>query len=111
MFNTLFKRPKARGFNFQPRYYDPVKDDLENRLAMYKTKDANTPEILDVERTKERIRSGFANKTRTSYYSTKSEDRKTSFRLIIIVACLFLIAYMLLRSDKILNFVKYFSGE
>lgn len=111
MFSSLFKRPKARGFNFQPRYYDPAKEDLENRLAKYKKSNDENPDELDLERTKERIRSGFASRNKTTYYSTKTEERRTSFRLIVIMAGLFLLAYMLLRSDKILNFVKYFSGE
>ncbi|MCB0646577.1 MAG: hypothetical protein KDC49_07935 [Saprospiraceae bacterium] len=110
MFNSIFKRPKARGFNYQPRYYDQAKEELQNRLAKYKKSEEGSEPDLDVELTKERIRSGFANRNRTTYYSTKMEDRKSSFRLIIIMACLFLLAYMMLRSDKILTFVESMSG-
>jgi hypothetical protein len=28
---TFFKRPKPRQFNYIPRYYDPVKEELEER--------------------------------------------------------------------------------
>ncbi len=111
MINNLFKRPKARGFNFQPRYYDPAKEDLQQRLAKYKkTEDGSTPDI-NIELTKERIRSGFSNRNRSSYSSTKDAERQSSVRLIIIMAGLFLLAFLMLRSDKILSFVQAMSGE
>lgn len=111
MISSLFKRPKSRGFNYQPRYYDPAKEDLQQRLAKYKkTEDGETPDI-NIELTKERIRSGFSNRNRSTYSSTKSAERQSSVRLIIIMAGLFLLAFLMLRSDKILSFVQAMSGE
>jgi len=31
MIFTFFKRPKPRSFNYQPLYYDPVKEEAEER--------------------------------------------------------------------------------
>ncbi|HOY11929.1 MAG TPA: hypothetical protein PLY70_02265 [Saprospiraceae bacterium] len=107
---SFFKRPKPNGFGFQPRFYDQAKEEREMRLAKYK-KQGDEDGVTDIKVTKDRIRSGFRSKGRSSYISTKDQDRQSSFRLLIIIAILAMLAYILLRSDKILNFVKLFSGE
>ncbi len=33
---SLFRIPDYKRFNFEPRYYDPVKEDIENRTARIK---------------------------------------------------------------------------
>lgn len=35
-FPSLFKLPTHLQFNYEPRYYDPVKDDIEERTAIIK---------------------------------------------------------------------------
>ena len=107
----LFKRRKPTGFDYKPRFYDPVKEDLENRLAKYKPSQGDFSDEEQIRKTKERIKYGFQNKGRTTYYSTKSEDRKSNYRLVVIVLILVMLTFMVLRSDKILSFLKVFSGE
>lgn len=34
---SLFRMPGYKRFNFEPRYYDPVKEDIKNRMARIKT--------------------------------------------------------------------------
>ena len=36
-FPSLIRLPKHKRFNFEPRYYDPVKEDIENRIAQIKS--------------------------------------------------------------------------
>jgi len=34
---SLFQMPNFKRFNFEPRYYDPVKEDIKNRMARIKS--------------------------------------------------------------------------
>ncbi len=36
-FPSLIRLPKHKRFNFEPRYYDPIKEDIENRIAQIKS--------------------------------------------------------------------------
>jgi len=36
-FPSLIRLPKNNHFDFEPRYYDPVKEDIENRIALIKS--------------------------------------------------------------------------
>jgi len=35
-FPSLIRLPRNKRFNFEPRYYDPIKEDIENRIAQIK---------------------------------------------------------------------------
>lgn len=107
---SFFKRPKPNGFAFQPRFYDQAKEEREMRLAKYRKQGEDVSESK-IEVTKDRIRSGFRSRSRTSYFSTKEQDRKSNFRILVIICILGLLAYMMLSSDKILNFVSMFSDN
>ncbi len=34
---SLFRMPQHKRFHFEPRYYDPVKEDIKNRMARIKS--------------------------------------------------------------------------
>ncbi len=36
-FPSLIRLPRNKRFNFEPRYYDPIKEDIENRVAQIKS--------------------------------------------------------------------------
>ena len=36
-FPSLIRLPRNKRFNFEPRFYDPVKEDIENRIAQIKS--------------------------------------------------------------------------
>ncbi|MEQ9424164.1 MAG: hypothetical protein RJQ09_07100 [Cyclobacteriaceae bacterium] len=42
-FPSLIRLPKSREFSFEPRYYDPIKEDIENRIAQAKAELKNDP--------------------------------------------------------------------
>jgi hypothetical protein len=71
---SLFRLPKYQKFEIQPRHYDPVKEDIENRTARIKQELRLAREGKEVES----IRDAF--KTRRN--SNKSADL---FQLLMIV--------------------------
>ena len=86
----FFYTAKNKRFNYQPRYYDEQKEELENRIKRAKQElglseddDTYIPNI------KGQIRSGYRKKSRAA-------RQKTGMRMIIILAILALIFYFLL---------------
>lgn len=41
MIRSMFRLPKHRKFEYQPRYYDPVKEELEQRITEVKNRGAS----------------------------------------------------------------------
>ena len=96
----MLKKPKHRKFTFVPRYYDPAKEELEERLAKYK-EGADKTEIA-----KAGIRTGFNRRTPVRQSDLRKGSMAATIRLLIIIATLVLVAYFLLQSDGIANFLK-----
>ena len=96
-------RPKPKPFGFIPRYYDEQKEELENRLKAMDNPD-------DISATKDRIKSGLRATYRGDAGYKKSQTKKANMRLIYIIATLFLISYLILRSNAITNFMEKISG-
>ena len=94
------KRPQPRKFDFIPRYYDPEKEELENRLSHYKD------DMSDEERAKHRIRSGLRNKYYGDSKYKSSQVKKSNLRLIYIIIILVFITYMILRSDRLIRMIE-----
>lgn len=103
---TFFKTEKPRRFNHIPIYYDESKERLEQM-----EKDA---QVLvgksDGGFSGESIRYKFSrNRNRTPNDFARSESRKSTFRLLGIIAVLLLIGYLILRSG--MGFFNLFLGE
>lgn len=81
-------------FNFQPRYYDADKENLELRKKRIEKELSGNSDSLDsdlIER-KERMKMSFEE----SWSMRRSSDhRKSNFRILIIVAILVLILYVI----------------
>jgi hypothetical protein len=92
---------KPRKFDFVPRYYDEIKDNIETRLGK------PDEELGSKERLKERIKFGM----RQKYYADKSlrtkEVRKSNIRLLYVFIVLIFVCYMILKSDKITQLFQY----
>ena len=58
-FRTLVKLPQYKRFNFEPRYYDPAKEEMENRKAKIARELGISDERINIEATKSRIRGSF----------------------------------------------------
>ena len=85
----FFKLPKHKQFNYQPLYFDPVKEAREER----KKKLGRESGIIDGDKYSGRISRG----SMREYFKRDIKARRQSnFRLVIIIMVLFFIAYLLL---------------
>ena len=77
----FFKLPSHKRFVYEPRYYDPIKEELEQRYGTLEGKQAHyiAKEFMSI---------------RTDPYSLK-QNRQSKVRLLIIMGVLFLIAWLL----------------
>ena len=97
------KRPKPRKFDFIPRFYDPRKEELQERIGHY------NEEISDEEKAKHRIRSGIRNRYYGDQKYRSDEVKKSNFRLLFIIIILCFITYLILKSDRLLKMLETFS--
>lgn len=91
----FFYTPKPKAFNVEPRYWDPKKEERENREQRIKTemgiKDDNS-------RYRPFISKGeFKKGKMQGKWSIKTQKRQSNTRLIIIIALLVLLLYIMLR--------------
>jgi hypothetical protein len=83
--------PKSKAFTFTPRFYDPVKEELEEREKQREIRKQD-----DLEGAKMRIRSGFKNKYKADANFAQKSKRQQSIRLLLIIGILLLGAYFVL---------------
>lgn len=98
------KIPRHKKFDYIPRYYDPKKEELEELVNAYK-------DLNDTDNAKQRIRSGLRNKYRGDNAYKRKHERSANIRLISIIFILFVVTYLILRSDTILRMMESFLGK
>ena len=100
------KRVKPKSFGFIPRFYDPVKEERNERLAKYQeTDDAS----VQVDQLKSRIKSGMRQKFYGDPNVRSNVERQSNIRLLFIIITLFLISYVILKSDRFLTMLDVFT--
>ena len=100
------KRVKPKSFGFIPRFYDPVKEERNERLAKYQeTDDAS----VQVDQLKSRIKSGLRQKFYGDPNIRSNVERQSNIRLLFIIITLFLISYVILKSDRFLSMLDVFT--
>ncbi len=105
-FFSFNKRVKHQQFGYKPRFYDPAKEELEERLRGYR----NNEGLDDTELSKARIRSGLRSKSGYAEGYRSQQVRKSNYSLILIIITLGLITYVVLKSDRILNILEQISN-
>ena len=96
------KGTTPRKFDYIPRYYDPQKEELKERLAQYKDE-------KDQEGMKDRIRSGMRQKYNADSGYRSSQVKKSNLRLLYIIIILIFCSYLILRSDAFFKLIDSFS--
>ncbi|MBP6976750.1 MAG: hypothetical protein KBB71_00350 [Lentimicrobiaceae bacterium] len=81
----FFHTPKPKQFEIKPRYYDPKKDELEQRKRELGLTDSSDPEL--------RLRSQMQQRWRDG--RRESRRKASSQRLIIFILLAFLLIYLL----------------
>ena len=85
-FSSIFKTASHQRFEIRPRYYDPVKEDIERREAKLKKQlEAGVYDRIDVP---DHIQGSFKR------YSSKTNSMSTLIRLIILL--LLMVAVLIL---------------
>ncbi|MFP4059727.1 MAG: hypothetical protein ACOCXW_02360 [Bacteroidota bacterium] len=89
---SFFPKHQYRRFEYQPRYYDEQKEELENRIR-------DIEEKMGVNQAGEyipRIRRGVMK----NYYRQKKRrlEKQSNIRLIVIIAVLLLVSYFMFFS-------------
>jgi hypothetical protein len=74
---SLIRLPKPKNFSFEPRYYDPVKEDIHNRTALIKQEMSQTPHLMG----RSNISGSFARR--------EQANRNINLLQLVIVVCLF----------------------
>jgi hypothetical protein len=98
------KVPRHKKFDYIPRYYDPRKEELDDIVNAYKNS-------KDTDQAKQRIVSGLRSKYRGDSAYKRKHERSANIRLISIIFLLFIVTYLILRSDTILNLMESFLGS
>ena len=90
----FFKTPKNQKFDYKPRYWDPKKEELRERLSKYREETKG-----DTKAVKSRIANGFKRRGGLGYKETREirtkELRRSNRVLLITVIVLALLAYVL----------------
>lgn len=74
---SIVRLPKSKKFKFEPRYYDPVKEDVTNRTARIEQEMSQTHHAIG----QSGIPGAFARRER--------ENRNISMLQLVIIVCLF----------------------
>lgn len=88
-FFNFFKRPRHQQFDYKPRFYDPVREEREARIARLKMKGSDT------ELAKSRISAGFQKRTKRGYAGV--DTRRSNLRLVAILVVLLFLTYYFIQ--------------
>ncbi len=95
------KRTKHRNFDYIPRFYDPQKEELEERLKKYDDKDIDKTELA-----KNRIQAGLRAKYRVDETYKSQVKSKSNRTLLYIIIILTLLSIVIIRSSKFIEFLE-----
>ena len=86
---SIFKTPKHQKFDYKPRYWDPAKEDLDNRIKQ--------AQGADTEAMKARISRGFRRGSTAGYAEKRAIERRRSNKILLItVIVLVFLCYLFL---------------
>lgn len=111
---SFFKQNKPRGFNYTPRYYDPAKEELEQRRKAWSKDSPSASATEDGTKHEEDIpssatgsgesasqpyRSRIMRGDMRNHFQRRKErvERHTSIRLLVIIIIIVLVVYLYLR--------------
>ena len=88
---SLFRSPKPKKFNYIPRYYDPDKEALEERL-----KNIKKQQERDIEGIKARISGGFKKGHSSNSQMKKRLVWKSNVIILFIIVFLVILTYFII---------------
>ena len=97
MIGRMFRTPNPQRFEYRPRFYDPVKEELEERVNQSIMAKQGEKEAV-----KERISRGLRHRSGSKGISTEGALR-SNILVLFIVVILVIMAFGLLNSPSILR--------
>lgn len=94
-------------FGYVPRFYDPDKEELEERIKMLEEKYGEKSE-LDAEKMKMRIKKGLRTKNYGNVGLRVRAEKTASFRRLLIIIVLVAIFIVIMQMEKFIQFLNYF---
>jgi hypothetical protein len=95
---TFYKRPKPRQFNYKPLYYDPEKEEAEERKKFLEALNSDDP--------KERMRAAIRRKWKRD--STPAKNPAGFLRIFFFIMFSAYIIYLVFFTDFITKLVSVF---
>ncbi len=92
MISNLFKLPRHKTFNYKPQFYDPVKEEIKNKLNEKQGLDLSIVEIDVAIKQRMSFKDNYINQK----YAEKKETRIRIYIRLVTIALLLLIVYMVL---------------
>ncbi len=90
-FTSFFKKPEHKRFNIQPRYWDPAKEEREEREKRIRgelgLRDENEPYIPN-------IKGRMKTQLRHAHFNSNGARNKSNIRLLLIFVLLAIAAYI-----------------
>ncbi len=99
-FSGFLKTPQHKRFHLHLRYWDPAKEEREEREQRIKTELGIADEKAEF---RPNVRGKISGKIRHKYSETSSIRKKSNFRLVVIFAMLALLAYFILGENELLE--------
>lgn len=95
---NFFKTPKNQRYNYKPRYWDPKKEELSERMQKYKGKAGRN----DVEAVKSRLSKGFQKggggpDFKISSQMRAAETKRSNKMLLAVIIILIVLTYFALQ--------------
>lgn len=91
MISSFFKTNRSKRFEYRARYYDEVKEDIENRFNAAKAEKENLQYSYNSSNFKHNLRHNWERNKKSG-----SPRRKSNLRILLIAILLFLIFYYFL---------------
>lgn len=88
--------PKHKKFGYTPRFYDPAKEALEQRLKPYQKEEG----IDNTQLAKDRIRAGLRSKSGYAEGYRTQEVKKSNSTLFMVIGVLCILTYLVLSSNR-----------
>lgn len=87
---SFFKKTRHQKFEYKPRYWNPAKEDVEERVRMAK-RTSNDPGAM-----KSRISHGLRRGYNSSSRNKSNASKRSTLRLFVIIGILLLFTYYFL---------------
>jgi hypothetical protein len=95
---TFIKTARHRTFHHEPIYYDPAKEERDDRTRRVKD-ELGVEQEEDNRTVEERVRGKMRRKIKANFEATRKEKRRSNLRLAIILIGLVILFYYLFKSS------------